>query len=494
MKSLAHQTTSFGAFRDFCLFCKDTPPDRGTVHEIGTPRSPSCDLTVQCLLDRGISLAQLLGLYTDLFQSGVVRQGMKTEEFVREVVIPQTSAESCCFMESEFMRQRGGPRHADRLVSHTWGAELRDTILSAAIAASGLGSQQLDEWLAEGSIIQNISSSAPPSCLDTSFWLCFLAVNQHISICGTPSNPCNCGTQKFPINHPQCEVDKFAEVMAYMDGGLVVSLGPDLGALRRVWCLAELSTALHLDAKISFCLSRDMLPAVREMLASGQKAVPQVQDCEASNEEDKIRILGEIERSLGFDRFNYEVQVLIETQGPSVTGFGAWRETQPPTPWLELSNRFHHEVPEEEKQLWRMREIAAFDRERWRSALQDPYRFEFSYFSHKVRRQVHVVGVPASWLHLTAKFYKEGWERQEFEGVLPPGMATYEVVGPGPKLFGVVGRGHDILFHDFGEWAPFCDAKPLYIPGEGFSLSGRTQAHRFDFMSCCAQDVFTYCA
>ncbi|CAE8632022.1 unnamed protein product [Polarella glacialis] len=277
-------------------------------------------------------------------------------------------------MESSLMRRRGGPTQPQKLISHWWGADLCDTILSATQDASGLVPSDLEEWLDEG------CASAGP-CLGSmaliaSHWLCFLAVNQRRSICGSDRNPCTCGSEKFASGHALCEVDKFEKILAKMPGGVVVCLDPALGTLTRVWCLAEINAALHLDSPISFCLSRKMSTELESKLVSGKQAVPSVEDCEASCEEDKVRILDTVKSQQGFSRFNLEIKVLMEMQGPQVNGISAWIKAQTPRPFQEFTDRFFA-LAEEERRIWRVREVTSFDRARFLAALQNPARFEF---------------------------------------------------------------------------------------------------------------------
>ncbi|CAE8670047.1 unnamed protein product, partial [Polarella glacialis] len=111
----------------------------GLEDELGWRDKPGLEdeVTVR-LAGNGISLRQLLDLYAELRACGKLSKGTKTWQFVRDFVIPETTAEACCFMESSLMRRRGGPTQPQKLNSHWWGADLCDTILSATQDASGL--------------------------------------------------------------------------------------------------------------------------------------------------------------------------------------------------------------------------------------------------------------------------------------------------------------------------------------------------------------------
>ncbi|CAE8606513.1 unnamed protein product [Polarella glacialis] len=325
--------------------------------------------------------------------------------------------------------------------------------------ATGLDGKRLQMLLDSGSLLQTLEQEdANIGALDSTYWLCFLAVNQHRSICGTALNPCSCGCEHFPSGHPSCEVDKFEQVMSMMPRGMVVSLGPDLGALKRIWCLAEISTALHMDRPIEFSLSPGMPAEMKTAIAAGQYVAPQVQGCEASDPADIARILQNIESTLGFDRFNQEIGTVLVMQGPGVTGYSSWRGSQPPARWQELQARFN-ELPEEEKHIWRARDIASFDRAKFRDALSNPNRYEFTYFSNVTKMTIRVVGLPASWEDLKIKLNKG--IPLEFDGEMLSGMAVHETIGPGPKVFGVV--GDRVYYHDAGVWNQYISCTPIAI-------------------------------
>jgi len=209
-----------------------------------------------------------------------------------------------------------------------------------------------------------------------------------------------------------------------------------------------------------------------------------IQDCEASCAEDKTRILDAISKTVGLDRFNYQVSVLLQMQGPGVSGFGAWRAWQDPAPWQDLVDRFHNTLSAEERRLWRLREVAAFDREKWVAALQNPSRFEYRYLPHDALRCRRVVGVPAAWEDLKAKLSAPGPGPKEFDGDILPGMAVYETVGPGPKLFAVVdGR---VYYHDFGKWQQhLLGTQEITAGARGPLLHPAVEASPSDVDVCC---------
>ena len=115
-------------------------------------------------------------------------------------------------------------------------------------------------------LLKTIEEKAPLA-LEETYWLCIFAVNEHASICGdcwscrgkdkwcpeqfaenpcsgcgkVKFNPCGCLSRKLWQDDDDYEIDKFDEVVKLMEGGLVVSLDPQLAALKRVWVVAEIA-------------------------------------------------------------------------------------------------------------------------------------------------------------------------------------------------------------------------------------------------------------
>ena len=120
--------------------------------------------------------------------------------------------------------------------------------------------------------------------LAKTYWLCIFGVNEHRSICGTcwprcpaPAqkgsgrpkfNLCSCGTPKYEKGDPEYEIDKFDDVVKLMDGGLVVSLDPNLETLKRVWVVAEIGEAMK-TKPVQFGLFDNLAPGPMENLRSG---------------------------------------------------------------------------------------------------------------------------------------------------------------------------------------------------------------------------------
>ena len=105
----------------------------------------AADPTTRRLVEHGFSVYQLLKFYSvkskethNVNDFPMIDKGLlgkpkldsktKTDEVVKNIVIPETAKggselhgdEPCCYMDSKFMAEHGGPRRARKLVSHAW--------------------------------------------------------------------------------------------------------------------------------------------------------------------------------------------------------------------------------------------------------------------------------------------------------------------------------------------------------------------------------------
>jgi len=195
---------------------------------------------------------------------------------------------------------KGGPRLARKLVSHWWGNDFKKVVLS--ILQDACGSPKV-------SVSEHFLKSLSPKVLRKTYWLCIFAVNQHASICGVcykcktddytrdpcreckepKLNPCKCGMAKFKPGDSRCEIDKFPRVMRLMTHGLMVALDSHLITLQRAWVVAEVGEALFNQQPIKYYGPADM--------KKGEICIV-VQDCKATDAQDKDRILNEIQEKL----------------------------------------------------------------------------------------------------------------------------------------------------------------------------------------------------
>lgn len=298
--------------------------------------------TVDRLWGNGFSIRQLHSFF-----SAKANAWMTTSEVVREVVIPETADRQCAYMQGEFMEQLGGPKGADKLVSHSWSSKFVTTCSNIFTDVDDVNdSRKLTKhkrrWLAgygkpDPDWLNELSDQQRDG---TIYWLCIFAVNEHKSICGdcfqcNPGpekkwsqqdyaqelckgcaikkfNPCACGAQKIPESSPAYEIDKFAFVVGRVKE-LVVSVDEDFATLSRVWVVSEIATAME-RMPVRFRLASSYLPWENfKMLEEGKPLFPLVEDCDATSLDDKKRILDDIRRKKGgIDAFNDFVQTAVE--------------------------------------------------------------------------------------------------------------------------------------------------------------------------------------
>ena len=313
----------------------------------------------------GCSVRQLLEFCTCKL-SGLFGDNL-TKEVVREVLVPETSHRPASYMESDFMIEHGGPQRAQKLVSHSWKSPFALTVLNTVFDATGLTKGEFEEQFMDAKSFKTwyISQDRPTNksffrrlhealcnseeptiqeALDTRYWLCVFAVNQHKAVCGRcykhascrnlrrPDGqkwtkedyaaercphgsekdfPCDCGTLKPERGDPDFEMDKFSCVANEMDG-LVVSLDDDLETLTRVWVLREIwqvtakprsvgsgeSSKSVRSGAVQFRTLAELTKRVNMEMEAGN-CIPVLEKCQASDEADKERILKEIDDSPG---------------------------------------------------------------------------------------------------------------------------------------------------------------------------------------------------
>jgi len=241
---------------------------------------------------------------------------------VRDIVVPQTRKQICCYADV----MEGGPKQPQRLVSHCWGAPFQEVAECIIEDASCLRVVKLPDIALHGKL--------KPVVLKMPYWMCIFAVNQHVSICGTESFPCNCGRQKYPSGHERCQVDKFDEVMNLMPDGITVALDAELQTLSRAWCLAEIGEAIRLNQRIRFVGKIVNQPSAIDI------TVPSVAACQATYPSDREFILEKIRSTVGVQNFDRRVSQEILHGVRPVLG-RAMRRAEAQVGALGLRPRYH---------------------------------------------------------------------------------------------------------------------------------------------------------
>ena len=79
------------------------------------------------LLHKGFSVAQVL---MSCEENQKFHPSMTSEDVCREVVLPETADEPSCYMDSFFMRSRGGPKKATTFVEQVQRCTFMNTLIN----------------------------------------------------------------------------------------------------------------------------------------------------------------------------------------------------------------------------------------------------------------------------------------------------------------------------------------------------------------------------
>jgi len=230
------------------------------------------------LYKRGFSVRQLMDFVKKYHTHSRIRiSDRTTADVVRDIIIPETRQKRCAMAELF----EGGLKEPVCLVSHCWGQNFM--LLVEAIMAH-----------ASGQVLANAEMCTEDD-LEKTYWLCIFGVNQHVSICGTESYPCDCRAEKWLNDHPLCEMNKFGLMMKHISEHVLV-MDNNLVSLSRIWVLKELHTALSLGISTELCGD---VPGDMSVIH-----MPSVRDALATREEDKRFILADVEYSPGVEAFD----------------------------------------------------------------------------------------------------------------------------------------------------------------------------------------------
>eukprot|EP00927_Polykrikos_kofoidii_P068005 TRINITY_DN63418_c0_g1_i1.p1 TRINITY_DN63418_c0_g1~~TRINITY_DN63418_c0_g1_i1.p1 ORF type:complete len:582 (-),score=84.28 TRINITY_DN63418_c0_g1_i1:70-1779(-) len=252
------------------------------------------DAVTKSLASRGFTVRQILDFYTKFKGNGKITKDTTTADVVRDIIIPETADERCCYMHGQ-VRMLGGTHPPKKFVSHWWGNRFRDSVMAIVQDATQMGLADLANLVDHGIKRERL----PVECLDESYWMCAFAVNQHTSVCGSESFPCACGSPKHLPGHTLCEVDK-ADVLVAQIRELIVVIDPALQTFRRAWVLSEMWRAIALSRRIAY-----RLPSrIAEEFRSGDCEVLRICDCETSLADDMKMILDRVDADIGQVTFN----------------------------------------------------------------------------------------------------------------------------------------------------------------------------------------------
>lgn len=252
---------------------------------------------VRELAHRGIELGALLDFYGRLggeHMPGFDPTTSTTADVVRDAVIPATAAHGKAYASVA----HPGSKLATRMVSHNWGNVFAN--LMAAIVADALDLPLYKDALARlafAGLSGLREELLRVGKLDIVYWICAFSVNQHRSIC--KSKGCCCETAIHSNSSPECEMDKFREMMEYMfgpsreslDSRHVVAIDGDGELFSRAWVIAELVTTTTMDSSV---ITQQFKAYDREALQklsvhTGQRGIS-IWECKAFLPEDEDMI------------------------------------------------------------------------------------------------------------------------------------------------------------------------------------------------------------
>eukprot|EP00443_Scrippsiella_acuminata_P007678 CAMPEP_0115178134 /NCGR_PEP_ID=MMETSP0270-20121206/5743_1 /TAXON_ID=71861 /ORGANISM="Scrippsiella trochoidea, Strain CCMP3099" /LENGTH=509 /DNA_ID=CAMNT_0002591085 /DNA_START=593 /DNA_END=2122 /DNA_ORIENTATION=- len=293
------------------------------------------------LASRGITLDGLLRFYTGLGHRYMPHYSTAlhtTADVVRQAIIPESKA-SQSSLASVLMS--GKCIYPQKMVTHTWRNLFRDLVAAVVADALGEPSFGMIAKLLEEDVSAVEQALRCAGRLESTYWICAFAVNQHSAICG--SNPCrdvdpqtglvhpvcDCGAPKFYNETPpvspagmsvDCELNKFDDMLAFLANrnrcfAQVVAVDPSLNLFGRAWCVAELAEAKrlgmaqHLKFRSGRCL----------VTQEAQVRNLRIEDMSASRMEDVQQILAKIPDKAAF---NEALQDLIFNQNSGL--LAAW--------------------------------------------------------------------------------------------------------------------------------------------------------------------------
>lgn len=209
---------------------------------------------VRELAHRGIELGALLDFYGKLWElmPDFEAEESTTAEVVKAAIIPASAKEGLAYSSIAHTE----PRMATRMVSHNWANKFSHLV--AAVVADAF-----DIPLYEDLVTQMLPSSLPQLIeelrkagrLETVYWICAFSVNQHRSICKRQG--CNCDSVMHLSGSPECEMDKFDDMMEYMFHDTkgtpgtrrhVVAMDKHGELFSRAWVVAELVATTTMDS------------------------------------------------------------------------------------------------------------------------------------------------------------------------------------------------------------------------------------------------------
>jgi len=278
---------------------------------------------VESLAHRSMTLQQIVDFLRDLphKMQHYRASETKTVDVVWGVIVPATKSRACSYADLV----DGCRAMPDSMVSHNWNNIFAHLLASIFACALGIGEWALVLPLMEPDRIHVLEAMLKDcGMLSSRWWLCIFCVNQHISICNAtwggadtvtkiPYRPCDCGQAKHSDGE-ECEMNKFDQMIELIQKRQpkykhVIAADLRLGALERIWVIAEVAKVFELGIPFDTLLA--LRPGVELLYMLGSEDTVSsafrvdVRKAKASRPEDEELILSKIEDK---EEFNRKVQ------------------------------------------------------------------------------------------------------------------------------------------------------------------------------------------
>eukprot|EP00927_Polykrikos_kofoidii_P027852 TRINITY_DN24392_c0_g1_i2.p1 TRINITY_DN24392_c0_g1~~TRINITY_DN24392_c0_g1_i2.p1 ORF type:complete len:876 (+),score=114.69 TRINITY_DN24392_c0_g1_i2:83-2710(+) len=276
------------------------PHTHQNEHSKRSAIAPTQTNVVDDLFHRGIALGQLLKFVHD---NNLAGGGKRTRDIVRDIIIPRTMIDcsamaallpavtcSCGEGKSRVCIPRGF-KTPTTFFSHSWDNDFLDLV------------RCVTQYYAQTSELDFVYFTAQQ--LEETCWICIFAINHHFSICGTDAFPCKCKSPRRSWGSPNCEVDKFQQVLRRTSGH-VVCAGSSLAILKRLWVLVEIWESATRGKRTTFIgdVGDQSDFAVSANLVC-------VSEARTGHAQDQRMLMQHIEKGPGIERFEAELQRTI---------------------------------------------------------------------------------------------------------------------------------------------------------------------------------------
>jgi hypothetical protein len=272
--------------------------------------------TVNVLARQGVTLGQLLELYTNSIDNGLITPETTTSEVVQALVLPATKAGRCSYIQA--MAEKNRSKKANPLpvahVIHAWDGRFVDLVRCVANHACGKPPGKRDPNLDLNPT--SIQWRYNPEWTGKSYFVDVFCVNQwaHTNARALGQFARFAALPAWKMGDPTCEIDKLhlvANRIQQKRGRILVVVDAQRSVLTRVQCLYEVFAAIQ-GSGDALASSVDVFFTALSSFPPEKRATL-VQDSRATDELTRQKIVEEVHSFPGgFDSFNEAVLELID--------------------------------------------------------------------------------------------------------------------------------------------------------------------------------------